>query len=248
MLKSLSDEGTQMDVWKLLHTLLLSSVCLPADMTHVRVRGSTAKIDLPMPPSCKYKFIKLQAAGIVNLSYVSLFFSVSHPPATTVDTVELLFMRNTCRFSSALRIWAVQGLVYKWSHARSSLGGYGFLLVVVWNSDSWLGRVNEDCWCKIKQINHLQAKLFSSCCRKVTMHLPRFAFVDSPAWGHLCRPLFLDEMAEPFHPRGLWERCAESAMSRLCDWYFLSHIMTWLFKGGCREIRVRDICLRRHGL
>lgn len=85
MLKLLITERTQMDVWKGIHNLppssILSSVCL---MTHVRVGGSSSKIDLLMPASSSYKFIKLQSSGIVKLSYVSLIFSASHRPSASV--------------------------------------------------------------------------------------------------------------------------------------------------------------------
>lgn len=120
-----------------------------------------------------------------------------------------------------------------WVKSCSELfGGYRF--VIVWNSDSWFEWMNEDCWCKIKQINHQRAKLLLSLWWKVPLLFLRLGWVDSSLWSNLCCPYMMKWL------RGLWERCAESAMSCLWGGYFLSSCSS---KRSRRDIRGFDRCV-----
>lgn len=124
-------------------------------------------------------------------------------------------------------------------------GGYRFLFVVVWNSDSWFGRMNED-WCKIKQINHLKVK--------AQQLLEESSFPPSQigfCWFSCLRqpllPFVLDEMVEPLSwaQRIMGKVRQVSSVSPL--WLIPS--ITYndlLFKGGWREIKVRYVCWHWH--
>lgn len=90
--------------------------------------------------------------------------------------------------------------------------GYGFLLLVVWKSDSWFGQMTEGCRCGIKQINRPRRCRAAAGDVPLTFHVLKLSFSSFP-WP-----------AEPLSS-------AQGIMGKVCQFSRIWHLWVILSQG-----------------